>query len=281
MQEEDSEPSSNPANEQRDSGASAPKKKKKRKGLSFSSCSRRSTGSKNLQNLPSFLSDFSWIENTEANKALIAEEKAKMSEQKKLKELERLRKSQEEKASLEESKENTSLVDTTMIDQSSLEPKVGAEISLIDTTAPQTKPPTPIQDFKFTSRFDLETLDDIWERAENWYYHSLSDLVADIELIVNKSLASRCLNPLSKVYLTTVLTKSVALIKSKKEEYKTRWRAFYDAKFAYNNEHYPKVTGSWYKEAGPKRDYNRLDNYKIATPQGANPKTVGSELHLH
>jgi hypothetical protein len=34
---------------------------------------------------------------------------------------------------------------------------------------------------------------------------------------------------------------------------------------------YPKVQGSWYKAAGPKRDYNIIENYKILTPAGANP----------
>lgn len=80
--------------------------------------------------------------------------------------------------------------------------------------------------------------------------------------------------------MTNVLTRSVALIKAKSDDYKHRWRSFYDSKFAFNDNMYPKVRGSWYKEAGPKRDYNRVDNYKIATPQGANPKTAGSELHI-
>lgn len=38
------------------------------------------------------------------------------------------------------------------------------------------------------------------------------------------------------------------------------------------------MTGTWYKAPGPKRDYNILQSYKIATPQGSNPKTANSPL---
>ena len=40
------------------------KRKKKRRGPSFNSGQRKTASSKNLQNLPAYLSDFSWIENT-------------------------------------------------------------------------------------------------------------------------------------------------------------------------------------------------------------------------
>ncbi len=131
------------------------KKKKKRKGLSFNSCSRKSNNSsKTLQNLPSYLSDFTWIENTEDNKALINEERVRLSEQKRLKDLEKKQKS------LEEQKQDKP-DDTTMIDTSTM--AVSTE-----------KPATPLQDFE-TWR-SLETLDDLWYRAEMGYYHSLSNL---------------------------------------------------------------------------------------------------------
>lgn len=51
------------------------KKRKKKKGLSFSCGSRRSNQSKNLQNLPANLSEFTWIENTPANRLLLEEER--------------------------------------------------------------------------------------------------------------------------------------------------------------------------------------------------------------
>jgi hypothetical protein len=75
---------------QRASNQSGPmKKRKKKKGLSFSVGSRRSNQSKNLQNLPANLSEFSWIENTPANRFLLEEERQKIVEQKRQKELER------------------------------------------------------------------------------------------------------------------------------------------------------------------------------------------------
>jgi hypothetical protein len=68
---------------QRVSNQSGPmKKRKKRKGLSFSCGSRRSNQSKNLQNLPANLGEFTWIENTPGNCLLLEEERQKIAEQK-------------------------------------------------------------------------------------------------------------------------------------------------------------------------------------------------------
>lgn len=94
------------------------------------------------------------------------------------------------------------------------------------------KPPTPWQEFKYETRFDLKSADDIWFRADYSYYHNLSDLQKDFEMIFNDILAHRCLNLLAKVYLTNVYTKTMNLIKSKKDEFKEKWRAQYDIKFA-------------------------------------------------
>jgi hypothetical protein len=56
----------------RESNSSANiKKKKKRKGPIFNICSRKSNSSKNLNSLPSYLSDFTWIENTDFNRILL------------------------------------------------------------------------------------------------------------------------------------------------------------------------------------------------------------------
>jgi hypothetical protein len=45
-----------------------------------------------MQSLPSFLADFSWLENTEANCHLLAEERNKILEAKRQKEFERMSK---------------------------------------------------------------------------------------------------------------------------------------------------------------------------------------------
>jgi hypothetical protein len=96
---------------------------------------------------------------------------------------------------------------------------------MIDTSAaspsPHEKPCSPIAiDYKFESRNDIESGDDIWQRVEYCFYHSLSDLQKDFEILFNKTLANRCLNTLSKVYLTYVYTKTISLISSKKDEFK-------------------------------------------------------------
>lgn len=83
---------------------------------------------------------------------------------------------------------------------------------------------------------------------------------------MTKAISERCQNSLAKVYLTILLTKAVIFIKTKKEEYKARWRNYFDSKFMIIDQNYPKVRGNWYKAAGPKRDYNILQNYKITTP---------------
>jgi hypothetical protein len=58
------------------------KKRKKKKGLSFGSSYRKSNQSKNLQSLPSSLSSYSWIENTNKNLALLEQEKLKIANEK-------------------------------------------------------------------------------------------------------------------------------------------------------------------------------------------------------
>ena len=76
------------------------------------------------------------------------------------------------------------------------------------------------------------------------------------------------MNLLAKVYVSQAYSKSIGLISSKKEEFKTKWRLQYEGRFADNEQNYPKVRGSWYKASGPKRDYNIIQNYKILTPAG-------------
>jgi hypothetical protein len=44
-------------------------------------------------------------------------------------------------------------------------------------------------------------VDDIWQRIDFSYYHSLTDLQRDFEVLFAK-VFSRCLNILAKVYLT-------------------------------------------------------------------------------
>lgn len=55
-------------------------------------------------------------------------------------------------------------------------------------------------------------------------------------------------------------------IKSKKEEFKFRWRNYYEAKYVQNDLYYPRIKGQWWKSPGAKREYNLIENYKIVTP---------------
>ena len=60
------------------------------------------------------------------------------------------------------------------------------------------KPGSPsIADFKYERREDMQNADDIWYRTEYSYYHSLSDLQSDFELVFNHILKTRCLNLLA------------------------------------------------------------------------------------
>ena len=110
----------------------------------------------------------------------------------------------------------------------------------------------PQAEFKYECRLSIESIDDIWERAERCFYHTLNDLVSDLELVVKRIIAGRCLNQYAKVYCTVLLAKAVSFIKTKKADYKAKWRSYFDSKFQVIEQHYPKVLGSWYKAAGPK-----------------------------
>ena len=63
------------------------------------------------------------------------------------------------------------------------------------------KPTSPVVDFQYESRQDIESVDDIWNRIEFSYYHSLTDLQKDFEILFSKAFL-RCFNTLAKVYLT-------------------------------------------------------------------------------
>ncbi len=76
------------------------------------------------------------------------------------------------------------------------------------------------------------TLDDIWERAEDGFYHSLADIGKDIEYIIKKTIKNRCFNSLSKIYLTTLIIKITAFLKTKAAEYKIKWRNYFEARYA-------------------------------------------------
>ena len=58
-------------------------KKQRRKKLGFSVAHKKPSKNRSLISLPSNLSDFSWIENSDQNKALLDEEKQKLIELKK------------------------------------------------------------------------------------------------------------------------------------------------------------------------------------------------------
>ena len=105
-QAEEQSESDNEASDNNDEEAQQ-RKKKKRRGPSFNSGHRKPAASKNLQSLPSCLSDYSWIENTQPNMELIKEQKHQIAERKRQREILRKQKSQEEvmKVSEEEQKE--------------------------------------------------------------------------------------------------------------------------------------------------------------------------------
>lgn len=86
-----------------------------------------------------------------------------------MKEAERKSKSQQEDPLVvEEEVKVTNAGDVEMIDTSAASP---------DKSILQGKPISPsVVDFKYESRYDIDSVDDIWQRVEYSYYHSLSDL---------------------------------------------------------------------------------------------------------
>ena len=78
------------------------------------------------------------------------------------------------------------------------------DVEMVDTSAASpdksspVKPGSPsIADFKYERREDMQSADDIWYRTEYSYYHSLSDLQSDFELVFNHIQKTRCLNLLA------------------------------------------------------------------------------------
>ena len=93
---------------------------------------------------------------------------------------------------------------------------------------------------------------------------------------------NRCLNIAAKVYLSCMLQRINSFMKSKKEEFKQKWRNYYEAKYAYNDQYYPRIKGSWWKTPGAKREYNLLDNYKIVTPsEPSNKYLQGNQSQVY
>ena len=72
-----------------------------------------------------------------------------------------------------------------------------------------------------------------------------------------------------------MLQSSVQHLDRKKNDFGNKWRAFFEAKFK-SNLASPHVHGNWYKQGGPKREYNTIENYKIVHTEDTNSKSNGN-----
>ncbi|CDW80460.1 set domain protein [Stylonychia lemnae] len=252
------------------------RKKKKKKG--FSANNKTKNLSKLLLNLPSNLSDFTWIENTDNNKQILLDERNKQIEQKRLKELDRKLKQQNENMEVDDDNQEEDhefqikVVKTDNPEKIEEQKQQQEEIKKQEAVIINTSVNQTIQSqnthaiYNFKKQEFLETIDDVWEKAEDGYYHSINDMLVDIEYMIKKTMIKRCQNTMSKVYLSLLLTRINTHLKSKQAEFKSRWRNYYEAKYAYNDQYYPRIKGQWWKTPGAKREYNPIENYKIVTP---------------
>lgn len=106
----------------------------------------------------------------------------------------------------------------------------------------------------------------------NNYYHNLNYLLEDLTLVVLKSIRTRCVNSLAKIYLTHFLQKCSEIIRSKKREFRQKWVSCFTQKLK-NNQQNNSIVGRgnpnvWYNkfDETTKRQYFEITDYKVQVP---------------
>ena len=69
------------------------------------------------------------------------------------------------------------------------------------------------KEYIFKFRKEIQSFDDVWDRADLSYYHSFNLLNKNLEEAVKRAIKERCIGELSKVYLTHVLQKISSFLK--------------------------------------------------------------------
>ena len=87
---------------------------------------------------------------------------------------------------------------------------------------------------------ELTSIDDVYERFHNGYYHSLEAIEEALCLVFERA-EQRCLNTLARNYIDKVRSQSLSLLK-RRSELKNRWLAYFHGKFELTASQQPRVT---------------------------------------
>lgn len=63
----------------------------------------------------------------------------------------------------------------------------------------------------------------------------------------------------------------------KKSDFSGKWRLYYEERFS-ENQSFSRVQ-SWYKAAGPRRQYNYIDDYKVVASLNSKEKSAFNKVN--
>ena len=129
--------------------------------------------------------------------------------------------------------------------------------------------------YQYMPAESMVSLDDLYEKFNMGYYHSLESLELDLGILVENTRKNRCKNELACRYMDYVMNGAVVYLRKKQNEFLVKWRAYYESRFT-ANQTYSRVQ-SWYKSAGPRRHYNYINDYKVVTSLTAAERTLSNK----
>lgn len=90
------------------------------------------------------------------------------------------------------------------------------------------------ENFRFTDKSQILTIDTLFYLYNMGYYHNLEDLQDDFKKLIDRTIRLRCKNELAKVYLQKVSQQSLQHLDRKKNDFTSRWRSYFEGKFIEN-----------------------------------------------
>ena len=130
----------------------------------------------------------------------------------------------------------------------------------------------PSGDLPFSLADDVTSVEEIYERFIQGYYHDIDTLVNHINWLFNKAIKERCKNPLARKYLELYQTHVTTHLKNKQNSFNEKWRDYFHGKFNENSQRFVRMNDpSWRNDKPPatvaKRQYHSLENYKQVISQ--------------
>jgi hypothetical protein len=76
----------------------------------------------------------------------------------------------------------------------------------------------------------LTSLDDLYEKFNMGYYHSLESLERDLCELVEKTKKTRCKNELALKYLDYFMSTATMYLRRKQTDFLSKWRVYYESR---------------------------------------------------